>query len=82
MMVAPTMVPSRQPQSLRLQVGVDFLKQTLPQNVLLQKMVEVEDRGLVGKGPRQLQTHEPPYRFGLVEQSLPSRKRGPPYQGR
>ena len=68
--------PLPQPQSLRLQMHVDLLKQTLTQSLPFQEMPEVEDRGLVGQRFRQIQTYEPPDRLGLVEQSLPSRKRG------
>ena len=64
------MVPSREPQSLGFQVGVDFLQQALSQVVPLQQVAEVEDGGLVGQGTRELQPHEPPYRVGLVEQVL------------
>ncbi len=59
-----------QAQSLRLQMGVDLLKQSLPQFVPLKKVTEVQNRGLVGQGVRQPQPSEPPDRFGLVEQIL------------
>ena len=65
-----------QTQSLRLQMHVDLLKQTLTQSLPFQEMPEVEDRGLVGQRFRQIQTREPPDRLGLVEQGLASRKRG------
>ena len=65
-----------QPQPLAFQVGVDFPQETLPQVVLLQQVAEVEDGGLVGQGAGELQPHEPPDRVGLVEQSLPPRRRG------
>ena len=53
-----------------LQVSVDLLKQALPQFVPLEKMAEVQNRGLIGQGIRQPQPGEPPHRFGLVEQVL------------
>jgi len=65
-----------QPQPLALQVGVDFLQETLTQMVLLQQVAEVEDGGLVGQGAGELQPHEAPHRVGLIEQSLLLRRRG------
>ena len=54
-------------------MGVDFFQKSLPQAVLIQEMAEVEDGGLVGQRFRQIQTHEPPHRLGLVEQVLHTR---------
>ena len=66
MMLASTMVPIPQPQSLRLQVGVDLIEQPFAQFVALQEVAEVQDGGLVRQSLRQTQTREPPDRFGLV----------------
>ena len=55
-----------QPQSLRLQVGVDLIEQPFAQFVALQEVAEVQDGGLVRQSLRQTQTREPPDRFGLV----------------
>ncbi len=65
--------PFPEPQSLGLQMGVDFLEQPMPQAVLLQKMADVENRGLAGYRFRLPQPHGPPDRFGLVEQILHAR---------
>ena len=51
-------------------MGVDLLQQSLAQLVPLQEMAEVQDGGLVRQGFRQVQAHETPDRFGLVEQIL------------
>ena len=51
-------------------MGVDLLQQSLAQLVPLQEMAEVQDGGLVRQGFRQVQAHEAPDRFGLIEQVL------------
>ena len=51
-------------------MGVDLLERALAQTLPLQEMTEVEDRGLIGQGLGQAESHEPPDRFGIVEQVL------------
>ena len=55
---------------MAFQVGIEFLQETPAQVMILQKVAEVEDGGLVGEGTGELQPYEPPHRVGLVEQVL------------
>ena len=70
MMVASTMVPSRNLCPWESRRALISSKRPCPRLCSSNKMTEVQNRGLVGQGSGELQTQEPAHRLGLVEQVL------------
>src|SRR5690606_15400623 len=66
--------PFGESQSFLLEVGVDFLKDSLAKIMSLEKMTELADGGLVGnRFVSEIDTDEAPQRFHVVEGFFGSR---------
>jgi len=60
--------PFREPQTLLLEVGVDFLKDPLTESMGLEKMAELADGGLVGnRFVSEVDSDEAPHGFHVVK---------------